>query len=61
MAQETYRDFIRRKHLQFKKKIPVLMKDIGRNGVHIFEREAWTFMPQFNLKEKVFVWHSSGG
>ena len=31
------------------------MKDISRKGKHIFEREAWTFMTQHNLEEKVFV------
>jgi hypothetical protein len=31
------------------------MKDISRRGKHVLEREAWTFMPQHNLEEKVFV------
>ena len=31
------------------------MKDIGRKGRHLFVREAWTFMQQHNLSEKVFV------
>lgn len=30
-------------------------KDISRQGKHHFYRQAWTFMPQHNLKEKVFV------
>ncbi|MCB1214518.1 MAG: hypothetical protein KDK66_03465 [Deltaproteobacteria bacterium] len=52
---ETWQAFIRRKDLEFKKAKPIPMKDIGRAGTHYFEREAWTFMPQSNLKEKVFV------
>ena len=31
------------------------MKDIGRKGRHQFVREAWTFMRQHNVPEKVFV------
>lgn len=31
------------------------MKDIGRRGEFYFKREAWTFFPQHNLKDKVFV------
>ena len=31
------------------------MKDIGGKGRHRFAREAWTFMPQHHLPEKVFV------
>ena len=31
------------------------MKDISRKGRHRFVREAWTFMRQHNLSEKVFV------
>ncbi len=31
------------------------MKDIGRRGKFFFQREAWTFLPQHNLPEKVFV------
>jgi len=31
------------------------MKDIGRKGRHRFIREAWTFMQQHNVPEKVFV------
>lgn len=48
-----------RKKMQFQKELenlkPVWMKDIGRKGRHAFVREAWTFMPQYNLPEKVFV------
>lgn len=52
---ETSSQFIARKNLEFKKKKPIKMKDISRKGFHSFEREAWTFMSQHNLKEKVFV------
>ncbi len=51
--------FIRRKEQQFQHELEneksVKMKDIGRKGRHAFIREAWTFMPQYNLPEKVFV------
>ena len=56
---ETWQAFVQRKEEQFQKELkrkkPVLMKDIGRKGKHAFLREAWTFMPQHNLSEKVFV------
>jgi len=31
------------------------MKDITRTKKNYFVREAWTFMPQYNYDEKVFV------
>lgn len=40
---------------QFRKAKFVVTKDIGRQARHYWKREAWTFMPQHNLKEKVFV------
>jgi len=53
---ETYKDFIKRKNLEFKKgKSSISMKDIGRKGRNFFLREAWTFLPQSNLPNKVFV------
>lgn len=54
---ESYKEFIERKNKRFaaSKNKPIGMKDIGRKGRFFFVREAWTFMPQFNLKEKVFV------
>ena len=52
---ETSQEFIARKNLEFQKKKPIKMKDISRKGFGIFEREAWTFMVQHNLNEKVFV------
>jgi len=48
-------EFIRRKNEYFKKNNIIKVKDISRRGYHIWIREAWTFMPQFNLDEKVFV------
>lgn len=56
---ESCKDFIRRKQHQFEHELEtqkaVSMKDIGRKGKHRFVREAWTFMQQYNLPEKVFV------
>ena len=53
---ETVSQFIKRKDAQFKtEKALIPMKDIGRRGKFYFKREAWTFLPQHNLPEKVFV------
>lgn len=52
---ENYREFIKRKNDAFRKEKLISIKDIGRKGKHIWAREAWTFMPQSNLKEKVFI------
>ena len=56
-AKERFRDFIKRKNIQFKKEKDsfIDMKDIGRKGKMHFTREAWTFLPQSNLTDKVFV------
>ncbi len=54
-GQETIQEFIKRKNEQFKKEKIIKVKDIGREGKHVWIREAWTFMPQSNLDEKVFV------
>ena len=51
----TAQDFIHKKNEQFKKTNIIRVKDIGRKGKHFFVREAWTFLPQTNLPEKVFV------
>lgn len=55
---ESATDFIKRKEETFKKDLSkgrlVNMKDIGRKGAVGFLREAWTFMVQSNLDEKVF-------
>lgn len=48
-------EFIKRKNEQFSKNKTIQIKDIGRNGKHFLVREAWTFMPQGNLKDKVFI------
>ena len=31
------------------------LPDINRIGQYGFIREAWTFMPQFNVKDKLFI------
>ena len=52
---ETVKNFIKRKNEEFSKNKSIQIKDIGRNGKHFLVREAWTFMPQGNLKDKVFI------
>jgi len=55
---ETSEDYIKRKIAKFESergKPAVRVKDIGRKGWHLWEREAWTFMVQHNLPHKVFV------
>lgn len=52
---ESYKEFIKRKNREFGKGNSIPMKDIGRKGKHYYHREAWTFMPQYNLDRKVFV------
>lgn len=52
---ESVEEFIERKENEFKKEKSIKMKDIGRKGKHVFIREACTFLPQHNLKDKVFV------
>ena len=57
---ESAQDFIRRKCRKFEgeleRKKPLETKDIGRKGRQWWLREAWTFMPQHNLRNrKVFV------
>ena len=51
---ETVEEFIRRKSDNFQENRIIKIKDIGRKGYHFFLREAWTFMPQSNLADKVF-------
>jgi len=56
---ESYKQFIKRKEKEFKEKKEkgelIEMKDINRKGKFCYAREAWTFMPQYNLPEKVFI------
>ena len=47
---ESFQDFIKRK-----KQMLIQMKDISREGYFYYEREAVTYMPQYNLNEKYFV------
>lgn len=55
--KESVANFIKRKNIQFRKENSLIpMKDIGRKGRFYFIREAWTFLPQGNLKnDKVFI------
>jgi len=52
---EFHHDFIKRKSAEFQKSRLVPMKDASRQARHYWKREAWTFMPQHNVPEKVFV------
>ena len=52
---ESHHDFIKRKSAEFKKGRLSPMKDVNRQARHYWKREAWTFMPQHNVPEKVFV------
>lgn len=55
-TSESLQDFIKRKNNEFKmKKSLIPMKDIGRKGKFYFRRVAWTFLPQSNLSNKVFI------
>ncbi len=55
-SKASVQDFIKRKEVQFsKEKSLIPMKDIGRKGRFYFKREAWTFLPQSNLSDKVFI------
>lgn len=55
MNSETAEQFINRKNTDFKKQFSVRTKGITREGIYFWQREAWTFMPQSNYNEKVFV------
>jgi len=48
-------EFIEKKNAEFQKKKTWEAKDIGRKGKSGFYREAWTFLPQSNNEEKVFI------
>ena len=52
---ESVASFIKRKNREFDVEKRIEMKDIGRKGKFHFEREAWVFLPQGNLNEKVFI------
>ena len=47
---ESFEDFLKRKGEKI-----IKMKDISRQGFCIFKREAMTFMPQHNTKEKYYI------
>jgi|SRR3989338_11618212 len=54
---ETAEEFIKRKEEEYSKhpNKRFSFKDISRQGKHFWIREAWVFMQQYNLSEKVFV------
>ncbi|OGD63128.1 hypothetical protein A2215_01525 [Candidatus Berkelbacteria bacterium RIFOXYA2_FULL_43_10] len=52
---ESTSDFITRKNRDWEKNDIVRTKNITRRFNLIWKREAWTFMPQSNYNEKVFV------
>lgn len=47
---ESFEKFLKRKKHKLTK-----MKDISRKGYYYFEREAITYMRQYNLKEKYYI------
>lgn len=49
------KEFINKKNNQFNANPIIRVKDIGRKGKHFLYREAWTFLVQSNLAEKVFI------
>lgn len=52
---ESAASFVLRKNEQFQANPIIRVKDVGRKGSHYFIREAWTFMPQSDLPQKVFI------
>src|SRR6266542_4125446 len=56
---ESVDEFIRRKNAEWERarerQKPFKTKDVGREGRHLWYREAWTWLPQHNYGEKVFV------
>ena len=56
MLIETAEEFIKRKNKEYLEKEKLIsVKDVGRKGKILFKREAWVFMPQHNLPQKVFI------
>ncbi|KKQ28210.1 MAG: hypothetical protein US42_C0001G0061 [Candidatus Magasanikbacteria bacterium GW2011_GWC2_37_14] len=47
---ESFEEFLKRKGNKL-----IKMKDISRKGYYYFQREALTYMQQFNLKEKYYI------
>ncbi len=56
---ESVDELIRRKNAEWERarerQKPFKTKDVGREGRHLWCREAWTWLPQHNYGEKVFV------
>ncbi len=48
-------EFIEKKEKAFRDNPNVVVKDITRESKHTWIREAWTFMPQSDYPEKVFI------
>lgn len=55
MQPISWKEFVKKKEEKFKNNQKVWMQDIGRKGRVCFKREAWTFLPQSDLPEKVFL------
>lgn len=59
MAYESAEDFITRKSAEWKRDLElgrvIRMKDVGRDAVHTYRREAWTFLTQGTYAEAVNV------
>jgi len=53
---ESVDEFIRRKNAEWERarerQKPFKTKDVGREGRHLWYREAWTGLPQHNYGEK---------
>jgi len=53
---ESAENFIKRKNIEFKKKNSLITtKGIERKGEFYWKRDAWTFLPQSDYSEKVFI------
>ena len=57
MKEESVKDFIKRKNIEWTKQRDkeLKFKDISRKFHNHFIREKWTFMPQSNNDKKTFV------
>jgi hypothetical protein len=50
----TSREFIEKKNSDYKKGKIIQVKDISRRGCKVFKIDAWTFLQQNNVEEKIF-------
>ena len=53
--EKTFLELIDKKRKRIASKKTISMKDIGRQGHHIFECEAFTYLQQHNSPEKYFM------